>query len=274
MSTPPACPAPHPARPPRAPPNLLAAGESTRMGNLDGKGDTKPFIELAGRTVLEHACRAFDACDAVAEIVIVCRAQDLARVQLMSAERAALAKVVAEVPGGAERTDSVRAGVAVADYGLDVILVHDVARPLVTPETIGAVIERAAECGAALAATAVTDTIKTSSDGLRAEATLDRSVLWRAQTPQGFRADLLRELLDEALRENYRPTDDAALHERYRGPISLVEGGSENIKLTTPRDLALAESIFTLRGDTPIAKPDGGRLGETGGPPPAGETAP
>ncbi len=244
---------------------LLAAGDSTRMGTVGGGGDTKPFIELAGRTVLEHACLAFDACAAVIEIVVVCRAEDLVRVQLMSAEGMALAKVVAEVPGGAERTDSVRAGVRAAGFDVDVILVHDVARPLVTPETISAVIERAAQRGAALAATPVTDTIKTSSDGLHAEATLDRTVLWRAQTPQGFRAELLRELLEEARDEGYSPTDDAALHERYRGPVSLVEGGAENIKLTTPRDLALAEALFALRAAAPLGDGSGQRSQEQDG---------
>lgn len=231
---------------------LLAAGESTRMGDVDGTGQPKPFLEVAGCTILEHACRAFDACDAVREIVLVCRDEDLARVQLMAAERASFKKVVAEVPGGRERTDSVRAGVAAAGFDVDVILVHDVARPLVTSETIAAVVDEAAKTGAALAATAVVDTIKTSSDGLHAEATLDHSVLWRAQTPQGFRAGLLRELLDRAKEDGFRPTDDAALHERYIGPVTLIEGGAQNMKLTTPEDLALFEAIFLARsGDVP-----------------------
>jgi 2-C-methyl-D-erythritol 4-phosphate cytidylyltransferase len=93
----------------------------------------------------------------------------------------------------------------------------------------------------------VVDTIKTSSDGLHAQSTLDRSVLWSAQTPQVFRTSLIRELLDRAKGEGFRPTDDAALHERYLGGVPICEGDPTNFKVTTAADLVLASAVLRAR---------------------------
>jgi 2-C-methyl-D-erythritol 4-phosphate cytidylyltransferase len=93
----------------------------------------------------------------------------------------------------------------------------------------------------------VRDTIKTSSSGEAAEGTIDRSVLWAAQTPQVFRTALLRELFERAASDGFQPTDEAALHERYAGPVPLVEGSSDNFKITTPTDLVVAEAVLRAR---------------------------
>jgi 2-C-methyl-D-erythritol 4-phosphate cytidylyltransferase len=94
------------------------------------------------------------------------------------------------------------------------------------------------------------DTIKTSRDGREVTGTLDRSILWSAQTPQGFDAERLRRVLARAHRDEFTPTDDAALFERYEGAVTLVEGDRDNIKLTTPADLALGEAILRAREET------------------------
>ncbi len=127
------------------------------------------------------------------------------------------------------------------------VAVHDVARALVEPTLVEQVVQRASVRGAALVAAPMVDTVKTSSDGLHAETTLDRSVLWCAQTPQVFQIARLKELLERARAENFRPTDDAALHERYLGPIPMVPGSPHNLKITTPEDLILAAAILRAR---------------------------
>lgn len=230
---------------------LVAAGRSLRMG---GGAERKPFLELAGRTVLEHACAAFDQAKSVAEIVVVGCEEDLERIRKLAASSPSMRKVRRVVAGGKERSDSVMAGVEAADRSSALLAIHDVARPLVAPDLVERAIAVAAVRGAAVVAVPVTDTIKISSDGGSAESTLDRGVLWSAQTPQVFRADLFRQLLERARKEGYRPTDDAALHETYVGPVPIVRGDPSNWKLTWPGELALAAAVLrerAARGDTP-----------------------
>lgn len=222
---------------------LLAAGRSSRMG-----GETpKVLRDLAGRTVLERSAAALLASHGVRELVVV--VPDDAEVERRM--RAALApfadRLRAVVPGGEERTDSVRRGVEAASPEADVILVHDAARPLVRPERVAEVARVAADRGAALLAVPVLDTIKTSRDGVEVSGTLDRALLWAAQTPQGFDAARLRRVLRRAARDAFRPTDDAALFERYEGAVTLVRGDHDNLKLTTPADLELARALCAAR---------------------------
>jgi len=235
-------------RPPELPRTsalIVAAGNSVRMGG--GPSERKPFLALGGLTVIEHACAAFDRVEAVHEIVVVGHADDLERLRALAARSRTMRKVRAVVPGGELRTDSVRAGVRASALDSVLIAVHDAARPLVTREVVERALELAASAGAALVAVPVVDTVKTSADGKRAEATLDRSVLWAAQTPQVFRRALLVELLERAAREGFRPTDEAALHERFVGPIPISRGASENGKLTTPEDVAVFDALLRLR---------------------------
>jgi 2-C-methyl-D-erythritol 4-phosphate cytidylyltransferase len=225
---------------------LVAAGSSTRMGGAPGSV-RKPFIVLAGLTLLERACAAFDRSTAVREIVIVGHAEDLERLGRMRTTCAALKKVRAVVAGGELRTDSVRAGVQAIAPGCTLVAIHDVARPLVETRTIDEAIGVASRHGAALVATPMADTVKTSSDGVHAESTLDRSVLWCAQTPQVFRLEAFRQLLARARADDFRATDDAVLHERYTGPVPIVRGSAHNLKITTAEDLTLAASILRAR---------------------------
>ena len=222
---------------------LLAAGESRRMG----LGVRKPFLELAGRWVLDLSCEAYDRADCINEIVIVCQEPDLETIETARKSLSSMKKVSCVTVGGAERIDSVRAGVTKVAQNTEVIAIHDVARPLVLPLQIEQTVDTAAAHGAAFLAIPVTDTIKTSSDGYYSDSTLDRSVLWRAQTPQAFRADYLRSHLLRALEEEIQPTDEIALHERYSENPALVRGSEENLKLTTPFDLLVAEAVLAAR---------------------------
>jgi 2-C-methyl-D-erythritol 4-phosphate cytidylyltransferase len=231
-------------QPPATSAVIVAAGSSTRMGAAHGA--RKPLLPLAGRTVIEHACAAFDALPCVREIVVVAHADDVGRLRELSAASPALRKLRAVVPGGEQRPDSVRAGLAACDPASALVAVHDAARPLVTPDIVERALRAAARHGAALVAVPVADTLKAAPDGERAASTVDRSALWCAQTPQVFRLELLRALAERAAAEGFRPTDESALHERYVGPVALVRGSAENLKITTPEDLRLAAAI--LRG--------------------------
>ena len=235
---------------------LVAAGSSTRMGG----SERKPFLRLAGRTVLEHACAAFEAVEAVRELVLVARSEDLERIEALRASSPALAKVVAAVAGGAARTDSVRLGVeALAEHAprAELVCVHDAARALVTPEVIAGAVELAAREGASVVAFPVPDTIKraaVSDDATRpgevprAVETLARAELWAAQTPQTFRLAEFRRLLARAAEEGFTPTDDAALWERWVGPVAIAPGDAGHLKLTGPEDLVAAEALLARRG--------------------------
>ncbi len=226
---------------------IVAAGDSTRMGS--GAAVRKPLLLLGARTVIEHSCAAFDASDAVREIVVVAHTDDLERMRELASSSPAMHKVRAIVSGGELRTDSVRAGLRACAIDCELIAVHDAARPLVTTDVIERALRVAAREGAALVAVPVVDTLKSSSDGRRADSTLDRSTLWSAQTPQVFRRKLLADLLERAASEQFRPTDEAALHERYVGPIAISRGASTNVKLTTPEDLALFTALLSLRSE-------------------------
>lgn len=217
---------------------VLAAGRSTRMG----ADQRKPYLEIGGQSVLERACAAFSQVEGVKEIVVVASEADVGLAREITGRFGTIVVV-----GGDERTDSVRHGVAATSKKAQVILVHDAARPFVRPERIEEVARVAADRGAALLAVRVKDTIKTSRDGQEVSGTLDRDLLWAAQTPQGFDAERLRRVLAKACQDHFTPTDDAALFERYEGAVTLVEGDADNIKLTTPEDLPLGEAILRSR---------------------------
>lgn len=234
---------------PRTTAILVAAGQSARMGAQDPAGQSlrKPYLLLEGLSVLEHACEAFARVEAVAEIVIVGHREDLPRLGRMAANSPALCKVSQIVPGGELRSDSVAAGVEAASQQSELVAIHDVARPLIRPAIIERALAAAGEHGAALVAIPMSDTVKTSSNGTHAESTLDRSVLWCAQTPQVFRRARFLELLSRARHDNFRPTDDSAIWEKYVSGVLLVRGEPANLKITTPEDLELASALLRAR---------------------------
>jgi 2-C-methyl-D-erythritol 4-phosphate cytidylyltransferase len=222
---------------------LVAAGRSSRMG----AALRKPFLTLEGTPVLVHAVRALAEAPSVRRIVVVVHPDDQQRAEQILRGPRRPEQLEAILPGGAERIDSVRTGALWPCDEVDTILVHDGARPLVTPAAVEGVIRAAREHGAALLALALRETVKRSSDGRFAEETLAREQLWKAQTPQAFEAARFRELLERAQREGFAPSDDAALWERYVGPVAIVPGSPSNLKLTEFEDLEIAQAIVRAR---------------------------
>jgi len=219
---------------------LVAAGRGARM-----EADRpKAFLRLGGTTILERALRAFTSHPGVGRVVVAVQDPDEAGRLLGPA-----AKGVLLVHGGTERQDSVRLALeALGPSDAEVVLVHDAARPLVSRALIDAVIAAAAEHGAAVPVLAATETVKRLAADGRIEATVPRETLRLAQTPQGFRASVLREAHARAARDRFAGTDDAALVERSGIRPAAVPGSPDNFKITTPLDLALAESLLAGRG--------------------------
>ena len=215
---------------------LLAGGRSTRMGGLD-----KTLTPLAGLPLAAHALRAFAACSGIRAIVLVCSEANRDQLDDLAAQHGA-GKVTALVTGGVRRRDSVAAGLA-ALPGLDLVAVHDTARPLVTPSMIARGLDLAAVHGAAILAAPLTDTIKQVADSVAGaapiERTLDRTRLRAAQTPQAFRRELL---LRAHAATDEDATDDAALVEALGQPVVAYDADGPNLKITTPADLRLAEA--------------------------------
>ena len=223
---------------------ILAGGTGARMGGEE----PKQFLHLAGRPMLAYALEAFEACRAVDAVVIVGPPDRLDACESLS-RQVGCRKVRDIVAGGAERQDSVCAGVAALPQDIDLVAVHDGARPLIEPVDIARVVEAARKNGAAVLGTTMTDTVKRVIDG-RVDETLDRSMLWSVQTPQVFRVALLREAQLSADRDDFVGTDDTVLVERIGHPVTVVEGSRDNIKVTVPEDLARVEDILSGRGGT------------------------
>lgn len=213
---------------------IAAAGSGQRLG----AGGPKAFVEVAGRSLLEWSLGAFRAASTIAEIVVAAPPGQ---------HEAVAEQGVVAVTGGEHRSESVAKALELTEA--EIVVVHDAARPLVTPGLIDAVVEElAAEEGAAavIAASRVTDTIKLASDTGRVERTLDRSGLWAVQTPQAFRAAALREALSDP--DSYGDaTDDAMLVERRGGSVLIHSSSADNLKVTTPFDLRVAELLLRER---------------------------
>jgi len=217
---------------------IPAGGAGRRMGGM-----AKPLLELSGRPLLQRCMEPFSGRRDVHSMVVALPADRAAGppTWLRSDDRVAI------VVGGAERGDSVRNALAAVPAEADIVLVHDAARPLVT----GAVIERCVVAAAggrsAIAAVPVIDTIKEVDEGGRVTGTPDRRTLWAAQTPQAFPAAALREAHARAAGEGISATDDAALVARYGGQVVVVQGPPDNLKVTTPTDIAVAEALLARR---------------------------
>jgi len=212
---------------------IVSAGLGKRFGAA------KHEVLMAGRPVLEWSLEAFHSTPEIGGIVLVLR--DTAGGE---AFRRRFPKIMSVATGGEERQDSVRAGFQELDPGgWDVVLVHDGVRPLADGPLIRRVIEAAAATGAAVPVIPVEDTLKEVAGGI-VRATLDRTRVFRSQTPQGFQYALLKEALDEAERNGFSGTDEAALLERMGRGVAAVPGARSNIKITTPEDLKIAEDYL------------------------------
>ena len=208
-----------------------------------GAETPKQLLTIAGKTVLAHTLAAFEQAGSVDQVVLVAPADAVDRFR-SEADSAEAAKVVAVVPGGAERQHSVQAGLKAVADATDVVAIHDAVRPLIRPGDIDAVVNAASKSGAAVLATPVTDTLKQVEAGTVTH-TLDRSTLWSVQTPQAFHLAVIRRAHSKAEDEGFTATDDTALVERLGGtPVKIVAGRRDNIKITIPEDLHIAELIL------------------------------
>jgi 2-C-methyl-D-erythritol 4-phosphate cytidylyltransferase len=216
---------------------VLAAGRGERLGSPVPKA----FVPLAGIPLLLHTLAALARVPQIDRIVPVVAAADRARFEALGPALARIPKLAPAVTGGAERQDSMRAGLAALGDDVTLVAVHDAARPFVRPRDVARVLEAARSVGAALLAVPVTDTIKRVRAG-RVVETPERSECWAAQTPQAFRIEILREALAKAVAGGLQATDDVQLVERLGLPVAVVEGDPGNVKLTRPEDLAMAEA--------------------------------
>jgi len=219
---------------------IPAAGSGSRIG---GK-TSKQFLEIGGKAILLHTLERFQNCEVVDNIIVAVRHDALSDVGNIIAKNR-ITKVREIVIGGKHRQDSVfNALQKVQARPDDIILVHDAVRPFVTDTQIRDVVRACQRHKAAVLAVPVKDTVKQSDGQGFFEKTLDRTQLWLVQTPQAFRYDILVRAYERAYAEKYYATDDANLLERLGVKVKLVEGSYENIKITTPEDLELAEVIL------------------------------
>jgi 2-C-methyl-D-erythritol 4-phosphate cytidylyltransferase len=217
---------------------IVAAGRGSRMGG----GRAKQFREINGIPIIIHTLARFERSATVSGSVVVLPEDESGEFSALAA-RHGIRKRARPVAGGETRAESVWRGLqALADEDVEIVAVHDGVRPFVTPEEIDRTVREAENVGAAILAAPSTDTIK-EAEGGRVVRTLERAKLWRAQTPQCFRYELLRRAYELASSGGLDATDDSALVERTGAPVSVVEGGAHNIKITTPQDFALAEVI-------------------------------
>lgn len=231
---------------------IPAAGLGTRMAPVSSAKDPKPhlskqFTELAGTPILIHTMRRFAAVDEVNEIWIALRENEIEgfRERLQRETDAVERKKIELVVGGEHRQQSVEHALNAITAGRDdIVLVHDAVRPLVTSEIIHEVIAAARKYGAAIAGLPAVDTVKQvdrTAEGAIIKATIPRASIVLAQTPQGFRYELIKKVFDEASADGFSGTDEASLAERAGHDVAVVMGSPKNLKITSPGDMELAE---------------------------------
>ncbi len=217
---------------------LPAAGKSSRFSLQKRK---KPFVDLKGRAVWLRTAEHFVNRDDVVQTLVVLAADDVEWFKEKFAPNLAFMNVEIVV-GGAERADSVRNALARVRPDAEYVAVHDAARPLLVQEWVDRVFRAAEKSGAAILATPVTSTLKRGRSDGTIDATVSRSGLWAAQTPQVFRRQLLLDAY--AQQGNLQPTDEAQLVEQLGHAVTLVDGSSMNIKITSYEDFRLAEAAL------------------------------
>lgn len=213
---------------------IAAGGAGTRFGGRL----PKQFLRFGAAPILTVTVRRFATHPSVRAIVVAAPEAYVARARRILGPVAGRASV-SVVAGGRTRQDSVWLALQAVPEDAEIVVVHDAVRPLITPGLVNAVVAAAATSGAAICALPVSETVKRVRGDL-VEATLDRAALWAVQTPQAFRADLLREAHEKARRDGVVGTDDAMLVERLGHPVRVVPGLPENVKITTPEDLRRA----------------------------------
>lgn len=214
---------------------IVAAGKGTRMG----AGKNKVFLEILGKPVLEHTVSVFDACPIIDEIVVVTNEKEDAK-KILSGYK----KVTEITCGGDTRGESVKNGLYKATG--DIAVIHDGARALILPQDIENVVKAGAEHGCAALGVKCKDTLKLADENGFIKETVDREFLYNIQTPQVFRLSEIRKMYEKC---DEVFTDDCALAQKFGKKVKIVDGSYDNLKLTTPEDMILAEEILKKRGN-------------------------
>lgn len=217
---------------------ITAGGKGQRMQSPTAK----QFLLLGGKPILAQTIAVFEACPIVDEIFVIAPQDEMAKVQTDIIEKYHFKKVLKVVRGGRRRQQSVWNGLRAIKSDCSWVVVHDGVRPLITPQLIEAGIMEAQQTGAAIVAVPARDTVKRLAPGGKLQ-TLPREEIWLAQTPQIFEFSLLCQAHHKANQDKFTGTDDASLVERLGQPVSLIPGDYGNIKITTPEDLKIAETL-------------------------------
>lgn len=217
-----------------------AAGSGNRMG----RDVSKQYLSLGGMPLLVHTLKVFEECPLVDNVLVVVPPSDIEVVRNTVLAPWKLNKVAGVIPGGKERQDSVRAGIEALDADAGIVIIHDAVRPFVTIELISQCIRAAGQEGAVTVGVPVKDTLKEVAPDGRVMRTCDRSLMWLTQTPQAFRRDIIESAHRAAVRDGFRGTDDTSLVERLGIAVRMIRGDYNNIKITTPDDLILAEALL------------------------------
>ena len=220
---------------------IVAAGKSERMGT----GMDKAFLSLGSKPIVAWSLLAFQTCGDIDSIILVVRKD-----QVLAAKSVihmfGISKSFAIVAGGGKRQDSVISGMEAMDPDTRLVVVHDGARPCVTPALISETVKYAKRNGCAVAAARIWDTVKYVERGNTVDRTLDRTKLWAVQTPQAFTAELLKRAYKAVIEQKATVTDEAGAVELLGEPVRLVEVTRPNIKITTVEDMPLAAVAMKL----------------------------
>ena len=216
-----------------------AGGTGTRMGGIV----PKQFLELDGKPILYYTLKTLQDCGIISELILVVpeKEYDNACTDWLGKPEIVTKVVV----GGEKRQDSVYNGFCELSPQTEIVLVHDGVRPFLSHQMIQESVDAAREYGAAITAIPVNDTIKRVDDSGLVSQTVDRENLWRVQTPQVFRYELLQEAFKKANSEKFYGTDEGTLIEHLGKPVKVVEGSEQNIKITRPEDLRLSEIFIS-----------------------------
>lgn len=221
---------------------IVAAGMGSRMN----AGINKQFLTLRDEPILTHTLRVFDKHQGIDEIILVLREDEISYVTEFIIKANRMVKISHIVTGGEERTDSVENGLKKIEHD-GIVLIHDGARPFVTEEEISSVIDAVEVKGAAVLGTPATNTMKLVDSKGMVTRTLDRNAIWNVLTPQAFRVSLIKKGFEMKADVLETVWDDAMLVELLGEQVSVIHGSYENIKITTPTDMIIAESILNKR---------------------------
>jgi 2-C-methyl-D-erythritol 4-phosphate cytidylyltransferase len=218
---------------------IVAGGHGKRMG----AEIPKQLLELNGKTIIEHTLAPFMSCKLIDGIIISASLEIIERIEKITNSLNDIKPVIV-IEGGKERQDSVLNGINAVPSDTDIIVIHDAVRPFITADLITECIITAEKHGSVSVMRPIKETVKIVSNGV-IEKTLDRSKLWITQTPQAFRTEIIKKAHEKAKNDNFMGTDDCILVERIGLKVHVIEGSDKNIKITTPADLIIADSILS-----------------------------